>query len=75
MRVRRLRSRMPGVDSAADRIVIEIELERGDGPIRGSVHSVADGDREFEGWIALAAAVESARMLGGWSHWSTDTAG
>jgi hypothetical protein len=45
----------------ATRIQIEIELEAGDGPIRGSIHSAAAGEREFEGWIALAAAVESAR--------------
>jgi hypothetical protein len=63
------------VDDAPGRIIIQIELEPGDGPIRGSVYSAADGEREFEGWIALAAAVESARMLGEWSHWSTDTAG
>ena len=49
------------VDGDSGRIQIEIELEAGDGPIRGSINSAAGGEREFEGWIALAAAVESAR--------------
>jgi hypothetical protein len=49
------------VDSDSQRVTIEIVLEAGDGPIRGSMYSLAGGEREFEGWIALAAAVESAR--------------
>jgi hypothetical protein len=49
--------------AAADtpRVQISLELERGDHPISGTLHTGREGTREFTGWLELISLLEQLR--------------
>jgi hypothetical protein len=49
------------VSTAPHHLHVELDLELGVDPIRGTLGLSPDTPREFYGWIELAAALESLR--------------
>jgi hypothetical protein len=49
------------MNASAHPLRLTLELERGDGPIRGVLHESGAPTRQFAGWLDLAAELEARR--------------